>query len=168
MRDYIAVDVAYTAKQIDAMLAAFPELADDDELRADTFEGETDLAALLSRLVRMRQERAALADGLSSYIDVLSERKARLLRGADGIKSLMLKLMSTAKLHSLVLPEATVSIMAGRKRVVIDDVKELPQGFVRMEPTPLKIEIAAALNVGEQVPGAHMELGDDTLVIRTK
>lgn len=168
MADPIALDVAYTARQIEAMLTAYPELADDDELRVDMLDGETELTGLLSRLVKMRQERTALADGLSGYIGALTERKARILRGAEGIKHLMLALMTSAQLPKLVLPEATVSVGKPRESVSILDIDALPQGFFATERKPLKDAIKAAIDRGEDVPGAGIVVGEPSLTVRVK
>lgn len=168
MADPIAVDVAYTAGAIDRMLAVYPELAEDDELRADTLEGETDLNRLMSRLVRIRQERLALAEGVGGYMDALAERKARFTRGAEGIKGLMLALMNAAKLPKLVLPEATVSVTKPRESVNVTDPNELPQGFFALIRQPDKKSIGEALKKGEEVPGAALDTGEPSLTIRTK
>jgi hypothetical protein len=168
MADPIAVDVAYTAGAIDRMLAAFPELAEDGDLRADMLEAETDLHALMSRLVRIRQERLATAEGLNGYIGDLTSRRDRLARGADGIKGLMLALMNSAQLPKLVLPEATISISKPRESVNITDVAALPQGTFSLTRVPDKKAIAAQIEAGDEVPGAEIKCGQPSLTIRTK
>ncbi len=168
MRDYIALDVSYTSSVIDAMLVAHPELVEDDELRADMFEGETDLAPLMSRLVRIRQERLARAEGLNTYIGDLTSRRDREARGADGIKKLMLTLMTATKLPKLVLAEATISLQNGRETVSITDIDALPQGTFSLERKPDKAAIKAQIDAGEDVPGAAVVHGDPILTVRVK
>jgi hypothetical protein len=68
----------------------------------------------------------------------------------------------------VVLPSATISIDKGRPRLVIDNEDELPQGFVKIERTPKRADIAAALATGDSIPGARLEAANDHLSIRTK
>lgn len=165
---YLAADVSYTAKAIDDMLAAYPELMEDEELRADMLEAETSLPALASKIVRARQERMALAEGTNGYIKDLTARRDRLSRGADGLKTLLLRLMATAQLPKLVLPEATVSVSAGRSTVSIVDIEALPQGTFKLVREPDKASIKAQLEAGEDVPGAALVTGENTLTVRVK
>lgn len=168
MADMIALDVAYTARAIGDMLAVYPELAEDEQLRADMFDGETDLTPLMSRLVRIRQERLARAEGLNTYIGDLTSRRDREARGADGIKKLMLTLMTATKLPKLVLAEATISLQNGRETVSITDIDALPQGTFSLERKPDKAAIKAQIDAGEDVPGAAVVHGDPILTVRVK
>lgn len=168
MADIIALDVAYTARAIDAMLAAYPELMDDDELRADSLEAETPLPELMSRLVRWRQEELASIAGLDAYLEELGLRRARKMRRVDGLKGLMLKLMASAKLPSLVLPEATIGVSAGRNTVSIVDIDALPQGYFTTTRHADKAAIKRALEANEDVPGAALVIGENVLTVRQK
>ena len=165
---FFAADVSYAAKAIDDMLAAYPELLDDEELRADMLEAETSLPALASKIVRARGEKMAHAEGLNAYIKALTERRDRLSRGADGLKSLLLRLMATAQLPKLTLPEATISVTPGRSTVSIVDVEQLPQGTFTLIRQPDKAAIKALIDAGDDVPGAALVTGENTLTVRTK
>lgn len=170
MTDYLAADASYTSNAIDAMLKAYPELMDDEELRSDMLEAETSLTAVASKIVRARQERLAMAEGLNLYIKDLTERRDRLARGADGLKGLLLKLMATAKLPTVPLPEATVSVRAGNTSVSITDIDALPQGFFTVETkrVPRKDALKVALEAGADVPGAALVTGENILTVRVK
>lgn len=168
MSDYLALDASKIASEIQHLLASYPELAEDEDLRVDTLEGETDLHCMMSRLVRVRNEKLAAAKGLGGYIDELSERKARHTRSAEGVKALMLSLMSAADLPKLVLPEATVSVGKGRDAVDVTDIDALPQGFFVTERKADKEAIGAALKAGNEVPGAALRTGDAVLTVRIK
>lgn len=168
MADYLMMDAAKLESEIRHMLASFPELADDEELRLDTLEGETDFNRIMSRLVRVRNEKLAEAEGLGSYIGDLSERKARQVRGADGVKSLMLSLMSAADVPKLVLPEATISVTKPRSSVEVTDVGALPQGTFTTVRQPDKAAIKAQIDAGEDVPGATLKISEPGLTVRTK
>ena len=168
MNDYIAIDAAYTSKAIDAMLAAYPELMEDEEVRADSLDGETNLIPMLSRIIKARGERLALAEGLNGYIKELTERRDRMARGADGLKGLALKLMATASLPKVELPEATLSVSTGRSSVSIIDIDALPQGTFTTERKPDKAAIKAMLEAGEDIPGAALVSGENVLTVRCK
>lgn len=166
--DTLAIQASYTAKAIDDMLAQYPELMEDETLRADMLEAETSLPALASKIVRARAERLAYAEGLNLYIKDLTARRDRFARGADGLKGLLLKLMATAKLPSLTLPEATLSVTAGRNTVSITDIDALPQGTFTVERKPDKAAIKRLIDAGEDVPGAALVTGENVLTIRGK
>lgn len=168
MTDQIAIDVSYTSRVIEAMLVAHPELVEDDELRADMFEGETDLVTLMSRLVRIRQERLARAEGVNTYIGDLTSRRDRDARGADGIKAAMVKLMTAARLPKLVLEEATISLLNGRQTVSILNLDELPQGTFTTERKPDKAAIKRLIDAGDDVPGAAIVTGEASISVRVK
>lgn len=168
MADYLSMDAAKIEMEVRHILAAYPELADDEELRIDTLEGETDFTRIMSRLVRARNEKLAEAEGLGGYIADLGERKARQVRGADGVKALMLSLMSVADLPKLVLPEATISVTKPRVSVEVTDIDALPQGTFATVRQPDKTAIKAMLEAGEDIPGAALKESDPSLTIRVK
>lgn len=168
MPDYLSLDASKLVNEIQHMLAAYPELADDEELRLDTLEGETDFNRIMSRLVRVRNEKLADAEGLATYIGDLSERKARQVRSAEGVKSLMLSLMSVADIPKLALPEATISVTKPRTSVDVVDVDALPQGTFATIRQPDKNAIKAMLEAGDDVPGAALKTSEPGLTVRVK
>lgn len=168
MSGYLAMDAKKLAGEIQHMLAAYPELADDEDLRLDTLEGETDFNRIMSRLVRLRNEKRAGAEGIAEYVGDLSERKVRMLRAVEGVNALILSLMSAADLPKLVLPEATISVTKPRTSVEIVDVNALPQGTFATVRQPDKTAIKALLEAGDDVPGAALKTSDPGLTVRTK
>lgn len=168
MTDYLALDASKLASEIQHMLAVFPEMADDEELRLGTLEGETDFHRIMSRLVRVRNEKLAQAEGLASYIGDLSERKARHVRGAEGVKALMLSLMSVADIQTLPLPEATLSITKPRESVEVTDIDALPQGTFTTIRQADKAAIKAMIAAGDVVPGAALKSSEPGLTVRVK
>jgi len=165
---FLRVDVAAFKAQWADLLDAYPELAEDDDLRADVLEGETDLHSLIKRLVTIRQDATAMATAVKSIKQDNAERQYRFERKADGANALMKSLMLAADVDKVTLPEATVSITKPRTKCVVDDVNELPQGFYQVERKALTSEIKAELEAGRDVPGARLELGQEGLMVRTK
>lgn len=165
---YLAIDAANVKAGIARLKAAFPELADDAELALDTYEGETDLHKVLSRIVRRRSEKLAMVDGLTTYIRDLSERKARAERSADALKVLAQDLMDAADQDKITLPEATLFTTKPCESVNVTDVDELPQGYFKIKREADKTALKTALMAGETIPGAELQLGLSGLTIRVK
>jgi len=166
--DYLKIDVGYLGQQIDRIIAAYPELQEDEALRADVLEGETELNEVVSRVLDHALEAESMAEAIKGRMGFMSERKARYDRRAEAMRGLIKDLMLTANLKSLALPEATVSIGAGRESVVITDESALPSQLGTTKWSPDKKAIADQLKAGEVVPGAELQTGEPSLTVRRK
>lgn len=160
------IDPTYIQAQIQSLLARFPELAEDEELRLDMIEGETDAKILLEQLVRRMAEANSYDEGIGLYIKELSARRSRMHRRSEVARELMFKIMEAADLPKIELAEATLSIRNGVPKVIITDETLLPEQFVKVERTPKKKEIGDALKKGEAVEGALLSNSESTLAIR--
>lgn len=168
MADYLTIDAKTVAVQIDDLLASYPELAEDEALRADMIEGETSFLALMSRALDHEREAKSMVEAMKIRSDDLSERRRRYERRADAMRALMLNLMSVADQTKVTLPEATISMTKGRETVEVTDVDALPQGFYSLERKADKISILGALKAGEAIPGASLRTSDASLTVRAK
>jgi hypothetical protein len=168
MADYLAMDAATVARHVEALYAAFPELAEDEALRADMVEGETDLHRVVSRALDHRMEARTMVKAMAERRSDLAERSSRWQRREDAMDVLIKGLMDIAGLEKLVLPEATISVNKARASVEITDESELPQGFVKLIRQPDKTAIGDALKAGAEVPGASLAYGEPSLTVRTK
>lgn len=168
MSGFLNVDIASFKAQWDELLKAYPELAEDEELRVDVLEAETDLHRLAGRILDMKLTARAMAAGAKLRRQELNERIGRFERQEDAYTALLHSLMATADVQKLTLPEATVSITKPRKKVNIIDINELPQGFYEVARKAMTAEIKSALEAGEHIPGAELVLGDEGLMVRTK
>lgn len=168
MPDRLQLDAKTIAVQIDALLASFPDMADDDELRADMIDGETDFSTVMSRALNREREARAMVEAIKARTEDLTERRRRFERRIEAMRSLMLSLMSAADQTSVVLPEATISMAKGRETVEVTDVDALPQGTYRTVRQPDKATLLNLLKSGEQIPGAALATGDVTLSVRSK
>jgi hypothetical protein len=162
------MDVDTIRKQISDLLLAAPELAEDDILRADMIEAETNAIDFLRRLERNRQVALATIKVLHEWVEALCERSKRFDVREHAIRTLMFKVLQTANLHKIELPEATLSIRAGQPKVIITEEGDIPDYYVRIKREPNKILIGAALKAGTNVPGATLSNAEPTLAIRTK
>lgn len=168
MADYLYLDAAFVKAEVGKLLAEYPELEADEELRADAIEGETDAHKIISRALEQRQEAETLAGAIKARVVDLSARQSRFERKSEAMKQLIRNIMRAGNLQKLTLPEATLSITSPRQTVGIEDLEQLPQGFVRIKREPAKTEILKALVAGESVPGAYLVTGTQGLTIRSK
>lgn len=163
---FLAADVANLAAEIDSLFVAYPELAEDDQLRADMLEGETNLHAVFERLLGVEREANSLIGAVKERIDDLQARKARAERRKDAMRGLMLKLLQASGLPRASLTEATISISKGRDSVEITDEAALPKKFLKVVSSPDKTLIKVALDAGKKVKGAALKAGEPTLSVR--
>jgi len=164
-QQYLAIDVANLEAALTDLVAAFPELADDEDLRRDTIEGETDAFSLLARLVNQEREANSMAAAIKARIDDLSARKQRAERRKEAMRSLMFKVMKAGSLPKVQLPEATLSIGKKAAAVEIVDESALPKWAVRVSYSPDKAAIKERLAAGKKVKGARMgEVGEQLSV----
>ena len=101
-------------REISDLIAVYPELEEDETLRADTLEGETDINNVLAKLVQEREAAYAMAEGVKAPVNDLRERKARLERRGDGYGEAIERVMAAAGLSKVTLPSATISVSLWR------------------------------------------------------
>jgi hypothetical protein len=162
-----ALTAEYRAMR-DALLAEFPELADDGETLSDTLEGETNLPDVLADLIRSARRDEAMADGLGTIIKDNHERKSRLQARADKRRRMVLALMNAVEMGKLEQPDFTASVRRVPPGVVVTDEAALPDDYCRITRAPDKTKLRDALGRGEAIPGATLGNGSDTLTIRTR
>jgi hypothetical protein len=162
------LDFKAVADAITLLLRDNPELDDDEVLRTDMIEGQTNAFEFLSSIVRKIGATQAIAAGTAEYIGELRERQARLERREYALRGLIAKILHFADIKKAELPEATLSIRAGVPKVIIINEHELPKEFLRIKTEPDKTKIRAALMVHENVPGAALSNSEPTLAIHVK
>lgn len=163
--NYLAYDVTLLEREFADLLAAYPELAEDDTLRADTIEGETDAHRVLARIVAVERDADSMAKAIAERARDLAGRKARHERKKEAMRVLLFRLLKAAGLPKVALPEATVSIGKKPASVEIVDADALPDNVVRIVRSPDKAAIKEALAAGD-VPGARMGEPGETLTVR--
>ena len=153
--------------QIDQLFLQYPDLQEDEILRADMLEGSTDLNDFLRATERKRQEAVSMAEAIDINMEALNQRRNRFKHRDEALRSLMFKLLEWGNLKRVELPEATISIRAGTPRVVIVDEAAIPDALCRFRREPDKVKIKAALADGE-VNGAALSNAEPTISIRVK
>jgi hypothetical protein len=151
--------------QISLLLDQNPELADDVDLRADMLEGSTDLHKIMERLLDQEREANELVSVVGGRIENLSIRRAAFKNRQASLRALMMEIMNRADLRKIALPEATVSITRRGPAVQIIDETAVPDAYCRFKREVSKTSIKEAINAGQEVPGAVLDNGGETLRI---
>lgn len=164
------LNIAALEREIDALLIDYPELTEDETLRADMIEGSTDAMKILGRVVEHMQEAEAMAAAVAKRVADLSSRQESFNRKGDAMRKLALRIMNAANLRKMHLPEATLSIRAVAPSIVITDATQLPEEFTvtKTETRPDRQKIKEALQEGKIIPGACLSNGSETLSVRSK
>ena len=151
--------------QISLLLDKHPELIDDVDLRADMLEGSTDLHAIMERLLTEERETNELIAVVGNRIENLSARRAMFRSRQTSLRDVMMEILQRADLRKIALPEATVSITRRGPAVQIIDDTLVPDAYCRFKREVSKTAIKDAINAGEEVPGAVLDNGSETLRI---
>jgi hypothetical protein len=160
----------HTATQAaDVLKAQLREIAGDDEqLLADTIEGEIDLRGLICMAAGQNVIDAASVNGIAELIDKLRDRKDRIERRIAMRRVAILTAMQSGEIRTLDTPAGTVTRKAVPPSVLILEEAEIPAEFFKpQEPKLDKKAVAEALKAGKPVPGAQMSNGGETIQIRT-
>jgi uncharacterized protein YeeX (DUF496 family) len=146
--------------------AALAELSDADlpeEVVADTLE------ALEGELVQKGQAVAAFALNLQAEIEAtkavekrISDRRKMLEKREASLREYLRSNMERAGIAEIKAIDGsfTAKLAKGRPSVIVDDESliEDDSEFVKWKREISKTAIAAAINAGREVPGAHIEI----------
>lgn len=166
--DYIRLDVEEVKRQIDALLSAYPEMAEDEALLADMIEGSTAIDKVVSRALDHVSEAQMMVAAIKEHCSHQQDRAAKFERRAEAMRGMIRELMLHANIKSLPLPLATVSIQNGRQSVQITDEDSVPRQLGTTSWKPDKKAISEQIGAGVDVPGAAVVTGQPTLSIRVK
>ncbi|GLK78013.1 hypothetical protein GCM10008171_32670 [Methylopila jiangsuensis] len=160
------IDAALIEREIAALIDACPEMAEDEQLRADMIEGETDAHGLLSRIIRAALWEAAQQDAIKALAATYGKRRDASAKREEALRAMAFRLMQAADLRKVPLPEATLSIARVAPSVIVEDPDALPAELTRTKVEPDKKAIKERLDAGEIVPGATLSNGGERLNVR--
>lgn len=152
--------------QVQNVMAALGSHFDDDErLKLDTLEGETDLFAILPKLLdRLEDEEGNIAV-LAEQISDRQARKTRATARKDAYREAIANLMACAELDKVTLPEATLSVRQVPPKPIVTDADALPDALCTFTRKPNM----AAIKEAETLPeGVAFDNGGITLTVRRK
>lgn len=152
----------------DALVSDYPELAEDEDLRRDVLEGETNLDAVVTRIVEAISEAEMVAEVISLRVKDMQARKGRHEQKAEVMRRLLLSLMERLELSSFTIPTATVSVRKGQPSLGILEADLIPEGFMRVKVEPDKAAIKEAMRNGVAVPGCILTNGAPSLTLKVR
>lgn len=143
-------------RDLASLLALHPELEEDDVLRLDMVEGETNALEIIDRLIEAEKDARCLEEATGNAIEQLKKREVRFANRRDVVRKYILRIMEAANLRRVERPAATVSIAAGRPKVIITDEAAIPPAYHRIKTEIDKESIAKTLKTLGEVPGATL------------
>lgn len=120
-----------TASQVVSVMDMLAQIGvdDDDRLVLDTLEGETDLFAMLSKLLAQVEDDEGTVATLKEQIEArrfrIASAEARIARG----RAMIGTLMDFAQQDKIVLPEATLSRRTVAAKLEVADKEAVPQSL---------------------------------------
>lgn len=154
---------------IEALLRDYPDLVDDEDLRLDMLDGETEIKPVLTQLFRRVDDDKSMIEATTMRLKELSARRARFGRRVDFLRELMLKILQSANLKKIELAEATLSQRPVPQQIVGEpDVDLLPDDLVKITRVPDRAKIREALLAHREVPGVMLSNAPPTLMVNTK
>jgi hypothetical protein len=154
------------AREVKALLAEYPQLADDDELFRDMLEGNTRFDEIMDRLLGEMRDNEMLAEAASARIAKIRERQTRLTHRMNFYRGLMHRLLTLTGLKSVALGEGKIIVVNSPDKVIVTDENAIPDAFCKITREPNKTAIKNALKSGTYIPGATLSNGGTTIQVR--
>lgn len=158
--------IAIHAELRDRLKAVYG-LDDDDPALIDTLEGLSDLDAAIAAVVREAREAEANANALDTIIEANRQRKARWERKRESLRDLASWAMSEANLKKIVTADLTVSLRAGKPKIIIDEgalAVEFMKSVVTTKPD--RDAVKAAVEAGSVPNGVTVSNAAPVLSVR--
>ena len=143
-----------------ALADALQDMDLDEATIADTLEAESSLVEKSQSVAFVIRNMETFAASVKAEADAMTERAKRVQKRADSIKAYLHSCMALAGVQKIEHPQFTLSIAKNPISVQILDDKQIPAKFMRQPepppPAPDKKAIKAAIEAGEEVPGAKL------------
>lgn len=156
---------------IEAVSSVLRDMLGED-FDADTFwdslDGETDALDIVDAVLERHFADKALADATKAQAADLAARAKRIAERAEAHKKALMVVLNAAGEKKLERPLATVSKRAGSVSLSITDESAIPSQLTVTTVSPDKTAIRAALKEGEEIPGAELIRGPETISLRVK
>jgi DNA mismatch repair ATPase MutS len=145
-------------------LEGMPQEVIDDTMSA--IEGEFNEKAVgVSNFINLLDSDVKAID---DEIARLNARKKAIKNKSDNFRNYLLFNMQKSGINKIECPYFTISTVKGRESVIVDDVDQLPDDCVttKLTVTPDKKAIKDQIKSGNEINGARIERGNDTLRIK--
>ena len=145
----------------------------DPELMADTIEGETGLEGAILSVMESIDEDQLLVDGLGVRIPELTDRLARIKKRIETKKTDILQAFVISERNTAI--EAPLFTLSKRKTapsMIVTEEESIPTIYwkpqdPKLDKKALKSDLKG-LKDGESIPGATLDNGGVSLIIRRK
>jgi hypothetical protein len=155
--------------EIENLILRFPEIAQDEILRADMLDGETSISDVMTDLIRMGEDARAMREATKDQLANLKARGERFDRRLEFSRALMMSIMNAADLRKFELPEGTIFMRNNPQQIVGEvDGDKLPDDLVRIERKPDRTKIKEALKEGRALPGLALSNSPPSIVVTVK
>lgn len=155
--------------EIQNLILQYPDLGEDEILRADTLEGQTDLKAVMTELFRAADENKTMVEAIGLRLNELTARRSRLNRRVEFVRDLMLKILQASDLRKIELAEATLSQRKGQPQIIGEpNAEQLPDDLCKISREPDRKKIRDALLSDREVPGCTLSNGPPSLAINAR
>lgn len=163
-------DLRQEVRETAPLIASLRELCGDDEQAfLDTLEGEADINAAASRVVRWMLEQEANASTCKELAAVYVARASMFSSRHDKAKGALLDLLNELGVKSMPLPEASLTAKATPPKLIGEvDAANLPDHLRRTSYAPDKAAIKAELDAGREVAGFTLSNGGQTLQVKVR
>jgi hypothetical protein len=157
------IDPTIEAQAVKALRESIAALNEDDDLLADTIEGETGFYEVIDRLMNRILEAEVMVEGVDAVVARLTARKLRAETNAKRDRALIEQAMTIAGIDNMTRPAATFTLARRAPSLVVTEESEIPPRFWRPgEPkldkkalTDALRDRAAALAALPTTPGAQ-------------
>ena len=112
-----------------------------DDLLDISIESETDFKEVLTTFLDAEANACALADAIGDRIEALRERKTRIEKRSEYLRSLIQVGVEMAGSDKVETPVATVSLTRSPPKAIITEESEIPSAY--WKPQPPKVDQAA-------------------------
>ena len=170
-RPNTAIDLSRTiaaGAALKALITEDPALAEDGALWLDLLEGETDLFAVLDRLLLEDLDDEGMLAGLAKVKEELTARTERLKVRKERRRTLIEQALLILDVGRVERPLATLSLVSRPSTLVVDDEVLIPSRFFVSKPHLDRTVLRHALTSGEDIPGARLESGVVSLTVRRR
>ncbi len=168
MPNPIQLEIHRLQSRIDTLTHELPDIELDEELKLDVIESETNALEILDRAVDRIRHEEFLQGAISQRVKEMHTRSHRSKMREDFWRRLAMKIMEMIELRKLQLPEATLSVAIGPRKVIITDDTLIPDDYWRIKRELNKDLIKKEILDGVNVPGAELSNREDALRVLPK
>ena len=149
-------------------LACHSDLFEDRQLLADLAEGSTSIFEAVDRLLADDLDDDCLLVGIEGVLAAVQARQGRFMRRREARRAVLEQALMVLEVRRLERPLATLSLAHRPSALVIDDEGEIPTHYFLTKPVLDRRGLKAALEAGDEVNGAHLSNGVQSLSIRRR